>query len=147
MSFEITLQKNVSEEHKVDKTITNLITLSGTLKEGTSIIDPVIFVAIDFSGVEVPNYVTIPAFSRSYFVRDVVCAKNNLWEISCHVDVISTWKESIRENRGIVHRQQSLFNTYLNDGSFRIYQDPIITTQLFPSGFNRNEFVLAVAGG
>ena len=44
MSFNIFMQRNTSEPERVDKTLTLISTLTGTLKQETSIIDPVILV-------------------------------------------------------------------------------------------------------
>lgn len=146
MSFSISLQKNFSEPIKLDKTIENIMTVTGVLKEDTSIIDPVIKIECDLDDVTGCNYITIPTFGRSYFVNNITSVRNGLVEFSCHVDVLSTYKDGIRANTGIVKRQQNLWNLYLNDGSLKVYQNPNVVTKAFPSGFNTQEFVLAVAG-
>lgn len=57
-----------------------------------------------------------------------------------------SFADGIRNNTAIIKRQQEQWNLYLNDGSLKCYQDPIILTKAFPSGFTTQEFVLAVAG-
>lgn len=146
MPFNITMQLNSSEDNRVDKDITDIITLTGTLKAQTSIIDPVILIQGDISNVAGSNYMTIPIFGRSYFIRDIKAGINNLFEISAHVDVLSSFKDEIRACSGIVHRQENRWNLYLDDGSFRIYNNPMVLTRAFPGGFDAMEFVLAVAG-
>lgn len=146
MSFTIKLQRNNSEPIRVDKSITDLLTLTGTLREGTSIIDPVIKIECNIADVAGCNYMTIDAFGRRYFVKDIISVRNNLVEFHCHVDVLSTYKNGIRNNTGIVKRQENLWNLYLNDGSLKIYQNPNIITKEFPNGFNTQEFVFAVSG-
>lgn len=146
MSFSIQLQRNNSEPIKVDKDITNILTVTGTLREGTSIIDPVIKIECNIADVAGCNYLTIDAFGRKYFVKDIVSVRNNLVEFTCHVDVLSTYKNEIRNNTGIIRRQENTWNLYLNDGSLKIYQNPYVITKEFPSGFNTQEFVLAIAG-
>lgn len=146
MSFSITLQKNYSEPIRLDKNITDITTVSGTLKASTSVIDPVIMIECDLGDVADCNYMSIPSFKRSYFVTDIRSVSNNIVEFTCHVDVLSTYKNGIRANTGIVKRQQNLWNLYLNDGSLKVYQNPNVVTKAFPSGFNTQEFVLAVAG-
>ena len=146
MSFTIKLQRNNSEPIRVDKSITDLLTLTGTLREGTSIIDPVIKIECNIADVAGCNYMTIDAFGRQYFVKDIISVRNNLVEFHCHVDVLSTYKNGIRNNTGIVKRQENLWNLYLNDGSLKIYQNPNIITKEFANGFNTQEFVFAVSG-
>ena len=146
MSITIKLQYNASEQSKVTKTVSDVITLTGTLKEQTSIIDPVIL--IEYSGtLPACNYMTIEAFGRSYFITGIESVRTGLWRISAHVDVLSTYAASIRNNMAVVRRQEKKWNMYLDDGIFRCYQNPDIVMKAFPSGFSTHEFVLAVAGG
>lgn len=146
MSFSIMLQRNASEKNKVDKTLTSITTMTGTLKNETSIIDPVIFFEASLSDLKNCNYCTISEFGRSYFVNNIRSIRNGLVELTCHVDVLSTYKSQIREQFALVKRQENYWNLYLNDGSFKVYQNPMVLTKLFPSGFTSPHFVLAVAG-
>lgn len=146
MSFNITLQRCNSEPIRMDKSIDNIATYSGNLREGTSIIDPIIKIECEISDVRRCNYLTIPSFGRSYFVKNIVSVRNDLVEFTCHVDVLSTYASEIRKNAGIVKRQENLWNLYLNDGSLKVYQNPQVVTKEFPSGFTDMQFVLGVAG-
>lgn len=146
MSFSIVLQRNASENNKVDKTLTTITTMTGTLKNETSIIDPVIMFEASLSDLKNCNYCTISNFGRSYFVNNIRSVRNGLVELSCHVDVLSTYKSQIRQQFALVKRQENNWNLYLNDGSFKVYQNPMVLTKLFPSGFTSLQFVLAVAG-
>lgn len=145
--MDITLQRNNSEKNKLDKNITDIVTLSGTLREQTSIINPVIVIEGDLSSFVNCNYMTISAFNRSYFINNITSINNNLFEISAHVDVLSTYKSQIRENSAIIARQEKKWNLYLNDGVFKTYQNPHIVTKAFPSGFTEQHFIFSVAGG
>ena len=144
--FNIILQTNNSEKNKLDKDITDIITLSGVLKNETSIINPVILIEGDISSFTNCNYMTIPVFGRKYFITNIRSIRNNLFEVSAHVDVLSSFATQIRSNTAIIHRQENRWNLYLNDGSFRVYQNPMVLTREFPNGFTTQEFVLAVAG-
>lgn len=146
MAFNIILQRNNSEITRVTKSIDNLLTVSGTLKEETSIIDPVIKIECDLAAVIGCNYLSIPTFGRSYFVNNISSIRNGLVEFSCHVDVLSTFADSIKTNTAIIKRQEKKWNLYLNDGSFKVYQNPTVLTKAFPSGFTTQEFILAIAG-
>lgn len=144
--FNITLQVNNSEKERLDKSITDIATISGTLREKTSLIDPVIVIEGDLSNYVNCNYMTIPAFNRSYFINNITSVSNNLFEISAHVDVLTTYKTQIRTNDAIIARQEKKWNLYLNDGVFKTYQNPYIVTKAFPSGFTSQHFVFSVAG-
>ena len=146
MSFNIILMRNNSEANRLTKVTQDLLSVSGTLKEQTSIIDPVIKIQADLTALKYCNYMYIPEFGRYYFVNDIKSVTNSIIEVSGHVDVLSTYAQEIRSNTAITRRQENNWNLYLNDGTFRVYQDPKVITKAFPSGFTTQEFVLAVAG-
>lgn len=146
MAFNIVLMTNTSEPNRVVKTTTTISTVSGVLKEQTSIIDPVIKIECDLATVKDCNYISIPTFGRFYFVNNITSMYNGIVEFSCHCDVLSSFADAIKANTAIIRRQEFTWNLYLNDGSFKVYQNPLIITKEFPSGFTDYEFVLAVAG-
>lgn len=142
----ITIQYNASESNRLDKDLTTIATMTGTIKTDTSITDPIILVEIDPATVTGANYLTIAEFGRSYFINDIRVVRNSLVEITCHVDVLTSFKAQIRAQTAIIGKSENDWNLYLNDGSFRTYQNPMIQTKLFPSGFSGAELILAVAG-
>lgn len=146
MAFQVLLQTNNSEKNKLDKDLVTISTISGTLKNETSIVDPVILIEVDLTNLITCNYMTIPSFGRSYFVTNIRSIRRNLVEVSAHVDVLSSFASQIRNNVAIVRRQENRWNLYLNDGVFKVYQNPMVLTREFPTGFSTFEFVLAVAG-
>lgn len=146
MSFSVVLQRNDSEPNRIIKTVSDILSLSGTLKNRTSIIDPIIIIECNLTDVTECNYMTIDLFNRKYFVNNITSVNSKLVEFSCHVDVLSTFADSIKSNSAIIKKQENLWNLYLNDGSFKVYQNPNVLTRPFPSGFTTQEFVLAVAG-
>lgn len=146
MAFNISLQVNNSERERLYKSVDDILTVSGVLKADTSIIDPVIIIECNLNAVINCNYMTISAFGRSYFVNNIRSIRNGLVEFSCHCDVLSSFASQILNNTAIIKRQENDWNLYLNDGSFKVYQNPDVLTKAFPSGFDTQEFVLAVAG-
>lgn len=142
----INLQRNNTDDRAFTKSLTDISQKSGTFKQSSSIIDPVILFEGDVSEISGCNYMTIPAFSRSYFVTNIETIRSNLYQISGHCDVLSSFKDAILSNRAVIRRQENLWNLYLDDGSFKVYNNPGIYTKPFPSGFSGAGFVLAVAG-
>ena len=119
----------------------------GTLKENTSLINPVIVIDFPITNLTQYNYARIYDFGRYYFITDMVSITHNLTEISMHVDVLMSFRNSIRTNYGIAKRQENDWNLYLNDGSFKTYQYKTVGTYKFSNGFpSDNDLVLAVAG-
>ena len=146
MAFNILIQRNNSENNRVTKDVTLLSTIEGTLRQETSIIDPVFIIAGDLDDYVGVNYCTVDSFGRSYFVNNIRSVRSGLIELTCHVDVLSSFAQQIRANTAIIRRQENQWNLYLNDGTFRVYQNPTVLTKAFPSGFTTQEFVFAVAG-
>ena len=146
MSFPIVLQKNASPANQLTKVLTTKYTLTGELKDGSSIVDPVVIVEIDNFPSDC-NYATIAAFDRQYFIKDIKSTSYNMWEISLHCDVISSFAAEIRQLEAIIGKQENQFNLYLSDGNYKCYQNPHIITKMFPAGFSASNFsyVLALA--
>lgn len=137
---------NKSERNRVAKVLEQISSMTGTLRQETSIIDPAFLIYADLDDFIECNYLDVPAFGRKYFVNNIRSIRTGLIELTCHVDVISSFATQIKANSAIVKKQENNWNLYLNDGSFRVYQNPIVLTKAFPSGFTTQEFVLAVAG-
>lgn len=141
------LYNNQSELNKVGKTLVQLASSVVVLKDETSITDPV----MTFTGhlPMVCNYLYLQETQRYYFVTNIKSVRNNVWELSCHVDVLESFKTGIKNQTAIISRQEKLWNLYLNDGQFKQYQNPVIFQKAFPNGFDSYPscYVLAVAGG
>lgn len=145
--MKLKLYNNLSDKIVVDKKITQLgSTLNGTLRENCSVIDPIIKVeGIVGSNLTKCNYAYIEEFGRYYYVTNIVCV-GNLFELHMHVDVLMTYRRSIRSNSAVVSRQEKLYNLYLQDGVFKEQANPHYEIKKFPSGFTSFNFILAVAG-
>lgn len=142
----ITLYSNNSENNAVNKYLTTLAELTGTLREQTSIMDPEIIMEGIDDYVPYLNYVNIAEFGRYYFVTNIESVRNGLWRLSMHVDVLYTFREQIMQNSAIIERNEIEYDLLLNDGLFQTQQNPRIAQYPFPSGFDTWNFVLAVAG-
>lgn len=142
----IVLYTSISEVNAITKQLNTLITLSGELREQSSIIDPVIHISNIAEYAAVVNYAYIQEFNRYYFVTNVDSVRNDLWRLTMHVDVLYTYEQQIKANSGIVARNEKEYDLKLNDGLFKTQQNPRISQHLFPSGFNHWNFVLAIAG-
>ena len=142
----IILYQNISEYNAVNKSINELTTLTGTLREESSIIDPIITISDIDSYVGSMNYAYIPDFNRYYFITNVESVNSNLWRVSFHVDVLYTYRAQIKSNSAIIERNENQYDLKLNDGLFKTQQNPRIAQFPFPSGFNTWNFVLAIAG-
>lgn len=146
--MQVNLYSTSSENNRVDKQLTNIATLSGTLREQCSIITPTITIQGDISQLSKANYCYIPEFSRYYYINNIIILNNSLCRIECSVDVLMTYKSQIRSLSGVIERQENEYNLYLEDGAFKTQARDNILTKGFPTGFsNDGSFILAVAGG
>ena len=143
----ITLYTNKSAKNVVDKNLTTLgNTLTGYLRSESSLIDPIIRFEGDISTYVHANYMYIAEFGRYYYIKDIKSIRNEIFEITAHVDPLMTYKTELRSLKAVIYRQQNDWNLYVNDGGIKMYQNPHVVLKNFPQGFNTFNFVLAVAG-
>lgn len=140
----ITLMSNTSPANYVTKNVSTVETLTGTLREPSSITDPVFM--IERASPTGFNYIQIPEFSRYYYVTGVSSEHNNLIAIACHVDVLMSYANQIRAFKAIIKRQENQYNLYLDDGIFKAYQNPKHKIMKLPYGFTQYSYILALAG-
>lgn len=168
MSFDIIFYKNRSEPNRLDKTsyLDRYARISGVLRNSTSIISPTIDIQFEWrqdyvvegqgtwvisDGKKVIlatleellqcNYCYIEAFKRYYYITNIVSVRNGLWSVSMSVDVLMSYKDIIKQQRGIVARNEFDFNNLLNDPLLPATEKPIFYTAI---GQNMNENFLLV---
>lgn len=150
MSFPIVLQENLSPSNKVVKSITDIATATGTLRDESSIISPVITIesALESDILGRVNYAYIALWRRYYYITDMILDYTGLWNLHMHVDVLMSFKDEILAQKAIVARQERKYNMYLDDGWFMSYQNPVIDTPFFSveHPFDTQSYILVVAG-
>ena len=148
MGFTVTLKVNSSPVEKIGKTLTVGTDYTCRLKENTSILRPTIILlsVTDPTGF---NYMYISEFGRYYFIDDIVSVNNNIWEISGHVDVLETYGTAIKANSAVIKRQEKVFNLYLDDPEFKVYNNTRVQCKRFNGGGNFSKtltYVLVTCG-
>lgn len=146
--MQIILYKNNSEPERFTKSLSGSLTLSGTVRGETNVINPEIL--IEGSPEDFPsdyNYAYIPEFERYYFINEVTAFRNNVTVLFMHVDVLMSFKEDILSNSAMVDKQALAGNMYLNDGSWMHESREFYTIKSFQNGFNDDgEYILITAG-
>ena len=115
--MKIKFWKNTKEDNNVnvkDVNATPILDLTGTLREGTSVITPEIVIESD-KKILTCNYCYIEEFSRYYFIKDIQPLTNRLWKLSLSVDVCYTYRDYIYSQTGFVERNESYFNPNIED--------------------------------
>lgn len=115
--MDIILYKCTDEINSFPKTLTEGVTISGTLRGECDMLYPV----LTFSGenglrwFKEYNYIHIPDFNRYYFVSSLNLTSNASIEISCSVDVLQSWKDYILNMEAVVERNEFQKNPYIID--------------------------------
>lgn len=150
--MELNLFTCTAENERVDKTnfITNRFVMNGSLRDESSVIDPVIMIEKNNPTLYNYNYLYIPEFKRWYYINDIISIRTDLWEIHAHVDVLYTWGADIKRMTGVADKLEDMLsaNLYFDDGSFIMDSRNDIEVKEFPNGLNENgSYILICAGG
>lgn len=166
--MKLILYNNLSESNKVDKIITKLIELEGSLLEVTSLVNPsvkIFFNPEDFNGYVVENnqvyivfnglkitwdsfiynyvlsanYAYIPLFNRYYVINDIISIRNNIWRLNMSVDVLMSYKKEIRNLYAFVNRNEFDYNKYIRDDLVSFYYDKNVVEYIPAKGNKVNK--------
>lgn len=145
--MEILLYKNHSEKNKIGKSLTDQISYNGTLRDETSVINPVVL--LEAVNLSLYNYAYIPEFHRYYFIRDIVSVRNGLWRISLDVDVLESFKTGILNLNVILSDSEAKgASDYLDGEQWRANVKAVTDIVNFPNGLRENgTYILITAGG
>ena len=148
----ITLYRIDDPNNKVVKNTsdTSIGSMSGVLKEDTSLLNPSIIVDATAANINVhrANYAYIDAFDRYYFIKDIITLSNDLFEIVMHVDVLNSWANGLKAAPCIVARNQNDFSLYLMDSNYKCFQNDYVLITKATGGFPIDEarFVVTIFG-
>lgn len=113
----IELKKCTSDNHKIVKEFDGTsLSKTGTLRQPSSIMDPIIQVEGDATITEY-NYMEISSFGRKYYISNITSVANGLWEIHGHVDVLGTYAQEILATEAILDKREAAPDYYIDDGS------------------------------
>lgn len=144
MSFTIGLYNNQEELNKITKNPTSVLSVTGTLKDQTDIVNPTIIV--EAASLPLVNYARIESFNRWYFITDIQSVRTGLWEIHMRCDVLKTYSQGILNCKAIVRRQENIYNLYIDDDSFVVEQDNSYARYNFSAGFTDKSIILVTSG-
>ena len=124
MAFSATVYNCADDPKKLEKTLETGITVSSIRPtEACDILNPT-FVLDYNSSYTSCNYIVVGApFNRSYFITDMKIDIGKKIEISCAVDVLETYKNSIKNLKCNIIRSESLKEPYLPDPEYKMYSD------------------------
>lgn len=145
--MEIKLMYNASPREKIGKTLTTLLTVGGTLKDGCNITDPEIL--FEIPNVPTCNYMYITDFGRYYFIDKIHSVRNNLWRITAHVDVLESFKTDILQQLVTLEdSEETQTDPYLINDAYVTKVKTRTDIMQFPNGLLENgTYILITAGG
>lgn len=118
------------------------------LKDNVSILSPVFLI----DGIDLA--VTYCRWNgRYYFVRDIILSNNNIYQVSCEIDALATWKTAIGSSSQYILRSASASDGSIVDGFYPTKKDPVVTkngpsTSLpWATGVNGGYYVVGVISG
>ena len=132
--------ENKDKNNKAYKTLIDKGSANCQILDDTSMISPIIEVE-NFTDPNI-NYCYIPDYNRYYYLYDMSEKPNGFSVKKLKCDVLMSFIDQISNNDCIIARNQYRYNLYLNDGQFKVQQNPIITTREFPNGFTTPKYVL-----
>ena len=138
---------NNSEKNKINKSLTSGITLSGTLRNESDVVNPSI--AINIDNPTIYNYAYIPEFKRYYFITDFTSIRTGIWRINLKSDVLMSFKDSILSSRVLISNTESIGKSNYLYGSNWVNNCKSKTDVLtFSNGLlDDGQFILITAGG
>lgn len=138
------LYVNNSDNAKINKSLTTVMTTDVKLKDDTENINPVIILSPSISSNF--NYVYLQDFDRYYFVNSMTYSQQK-YIVNLGIDVLMSFKTGIYNLNVIANRSSSRFNLYQSDGEISFLAKNDIITIPFEHGFSGASMILAVNGG
>ena len=143
----IKLYVNNSDPKAVDKTLTAELDISGTARDSTNIVNPVIDIEGDVvQSIGQYNYLYIEDFARYYFIESITGNNYNLSTLNCRVDILMSSKQWLRARYATITRNENLYNSYIMDTNFSAYAYRNIVTKKFPNAVNLDSIILMTVG-
>ena len=143
----IQLCSNTSEKNKLNKTITTGITLSGSLRNESNVVNPSIIINID--NPTIYNYAYIPEFNRYYFITNYISLRTGMWQINLKSDVLMSFKDSILSSEVLINKTEITGkNNYLSGSNWVNNCKTKTDILTFPHGLlDDGKYILITAGG
>lgn len=145
--MDIVLSVISNDRREITKTPSNELTLSGTLRNETNLID--VDILIEIENPSSYNYMFISDFGRYYFITDFQHVRKDLWRIRGHVDVLFSFKDQILASPSIIDRSSNEYSdNYMLDDMWKSKVKCSTDIMSFPNGLNTSgEYILITAGG
>lgn len=147
--MDIILHVNSSERQAINKSLDSGTTLTGSLRNESSVINPSFI--IEHENPSGFNYCYISDFGRYYFITNITAIRTGIWKIDCGVDVLMSFKTEILNLDVIVSDLsigESPTETYMQGGQWATTVKNKTDIINFPYGLlDDGEYILITSGG
>lgn len=110
--MEIKLYNCEDDSHHIPKHFNLIATKVGSLREESSIENPVIRM---INPMQDFNYIHIPDYNRYYYVLDIVEVRTGIIDIVCHCDVLQSFYKQFIYAPMCCTRSDSTYNKFIAD--------------------------------
>lgn len=141
----IDLYTMTSENERITKELGTATTVNGNLLEDTSITD--IVLEIEYTPSTNFNYLYVTELNRYYYIKNITITSNQTMLLTCHCDVLMTYRDAILGHSAVIERQENRYNLYLDDSMYRAYQDKKIQFKKLSGAMPTPRCFLMVNGG
>lgn len=142
----ITLYHCNDENNKVVKNLSGGIGCNAFIVLDCDVSSPVIELESGVSLIDY-NYAYIDTTNRYYYVK-VVCMPQGFYRLYLTIDVLMSYANSIKNLSGIIDKEETTNDLYINDGTFVHGVKDYTRVYNFASGFNDTpDNILICAGG
>ena len=145
--MQVTFYNNTSNEHVMNKDLTQIGSFSCDIKEPNDIENPEIYLAHDDS-IDHANYCYIPDFGRYYFCHALPQLGQTM-RFTCKSDPLMSFKSGILASPAVIARNPWRYDKYIHDDKMPLEARTVRGTFKFPqnhfSGSN-NSYILTTLG-
>lgn len=138
---------NNSDDRYLNKSLTQKYELDVEYKEDTSHSNPTFIISGNYAVKDI-NYIYVPYLNRYYYVNGITYSKQRIF-LDCHVDILMSFNQAIKDDHAIIKRNQYNFDLYLNDEKMKLKGYQSIRTLRFPYSLTNTsqQFILGIVGG
>ena len=136
---------------KMDKVLTSGTACTGAATTPVDTVDATFRVEATEAVVDGSNYIMVDTTpTRYYWILSKNAITANLWEIRCKCDLRKSASAAIKASTGVVARNESNYNMYLEDGKIPISAKKSVSVLNFPNtpfiNTSSRSVVMLVAG-
>lgn len=145
----ITLYNNKSNNDVVHKALTEIVTLTGVLKDDTEVETPYIVINKPANFINC-NYAYIPDFGRYYYISKRKTLSGQRVALTLKSDALTSFFESYKTSQVIAKRSTSHYNLFIQDDAVTHLPQPIYIYRklnfAFSPSASGNKYLLRIGG-